>query len=64
MPELPFEAGTFDAVVGNFVLDHFGRPRVAMRALRTVAKAGGRVAFTLWPAERTAGRTSSPGRRR
>lgn len=57
VPDLPFEPATFDAVVGNFVLDHFGRPKVAMRALRTVAKPGGRVAFTLWPAERSAGRT-------
>lgn len=56
VPDLPFEPATFDAVVGNFVLDHFGRPKVAMRALRDVAKPGGRVAFTLWPAERSAGR--------
>ncbi|WP_194925979.1 class I SAM-dependent methyltransferase [Catenulispora pinisilvae] len=60
VPELPFEAGTFDAVVGNFVLDHFGRPRVAMRALGSVTKPGGRVAFTLWPAERSAGRSIFP----
>ena len=57
VPDLPFEPGTFDAVVGNFVLDHFGRPKVALRALREVAKPGGRVAFTLWPAERSAGRS-------
>jgi SAM-dependent methyltransferase len=57
VPDLPFEPGTFDAVVGNFVLDHFGRPKVAMRALRNVARPGGRVAFTLWPAERSAGRS-------
>jgi ubiquinone/menaquinone biosynthesis C-methylase UbiE len=60
VPELPFEPGTFDAVVGNFVLNHFGRPRVAMAALCAVAKPGGRVAFTLWPAELTAGRTVFP----
>ncbi|MEY9912273.1 SAM-dependent methyltransferase [Catenulispora sp. MAP12-49] len=57
VPDLPFEPGTFDAVAGNFVLDHFGRPKVALRALRDVAKVGGRVAFTLWPAERSAGRS-------
>ncbi|MEY9930179.1 SAM-dependent methyltransferase [Catenulispora sp. GP43] len=57
VPDLPFEPGTFDAVAGNFVLDHFGRPKVALRALRDVAKPGGRVAFTLWPAERSAGRS-------
>jgi SAM-dependent methyltransferase len=60
VPDLPFEAAAFDAVIGNFVLDHFGRPKVAMRALRSVARPGGRVAFTLWPAERTAGRTIFP----
>lgn len=60
VPDLPFEAATFDAVVGNFVLDHFGRPKAAMQALREVAKPGGRVAFTLWPAERSAGRTIFP----
>jgi ubiquinone/menaquinone biosynthesis C-methylase UbiE len=60
VPELPFEPGTFDAVVGNFVLNHFGRPRVAMAALCSVAKPGGRVAFTLWPAEPSAGRTVFP----
>ena len=60
VPDLPFEPATFDAVVGNFVLDHFGRPKGALRALRSVAKPGGRVAFTLWPAERSAGRTIFP----
>ena len=60
VPDLPFEPATFDAVVGNFVLDHFGRPRVALAALRDVARPGGRVAFTLWPAERTSGRTIFP----
>ncbi|GAA1949069.1 class I SAM-dependent methyltransferase [Catenulispora subtropica] len=60
VPDLPFEPGTFDAVVGNFVLNHFGKPRAAMAALCSVAKPGGRVAFTLWPAEPTAGRTLFP----
>ncbi|NUR28978.1 MAG: class I SAM-dependent methyltransferase [Catenulispora sp.] len=60
VPQLPFEPGTFDAVVGNFVLNHFGQPRVAMTALRSVAKPGGRVALTLWPAELSAGRTLFP----
>jgi SAM-dependent methyltransferase len=60
VPDLPFEPATFDAVAGNFVLDHFGRPRAALCALREVTKPGGRVAFTLWPGERTAGRTIFP----
>lgn len=60
VPELPFDPAAFDAVVGNFVLDHFGRPRPALAALCAVAKPGGRVAFTLWPGEPTAGRTVFP----
>lgn len=60
VPELPFEPAAFDAVVGNFVLNHFGRPRPAMAALTSVVKPGGRVALTLWPAEPTAGRTLFP----
>jgi SAM-dependent methyltransferase len=60
VPDLPFDAATFDAVVGNFVLDHFGKPRAALQALCSMAKPGGRVAFTLWPGERSAGRTIFP----
>jgi SAM-dependent methyltransferase len=60
VPDLPFEAAVFDAVVGNFVLDHFGKPRIALRALCSVAKPGGRVALTLWPGERSEGRKIFP----
>jgi SAM-dependent methyltransferase len=56
VPDLPFDPAAFDAVVGNFVLDHFGRPKPALRALCSVAKPAGRVAFTLWPGERSEGR--------
>ncbi|GAA4880226.1 class I SAM-dependent methyltransferase [Kitasatospora terrestris] len=48
LPELPFEDGTFDAVVGNFVLNHVGRPRQALTELRRVLRPGGRLALTIW----------------
>ncbi|MEV6481006.1 class I SAM-dependent methyltransferase [Streptomyces sp. NPDC051576] len=55
LPELPFPDGEFDAVVGNFVINHVGRPRAALAELRRVLKPGGRVALTLWGARRGAG---------
>ena len=36
LPQLPFDDGRFDAVVGNFVLNHVGRPRDALAELRRV----------------------------
>ncbi|NUP53514.1 MAG: methyltransferase domain-containing protein [Catenulispora sp.] len=60
VPDLPFDPATFDAVVGNFVLNHFGKPRSALAALCSTAKPGGRVAFTVWPAEPPAGRALFP----
>lgn len=55
LPELPFPDGEFDAVVGNFVVNHVGRPRAALAELRRVLKPGGRVALTSWGARRGAG---------
>ncbi|MFJ9887457.1 class I SAM-dependent methyltransferase [Streptomyces sp. NPDC091287] len=48
LPELPYAEDTFDAVVGNFVLNHVGRPREALAELRRIARPGGRVAVTIW----------------
>ncbi|WP_326617399.1 class I SAM-dependent methyltransferase [Streptomyces decoyicus] len=50
LPQLPYADGQFDAVVGNFVLNHVGRPRVALDELRRVTRPGGRIALTLWAA--------------
>jgi SAM-dependent methyltransferase len=55
LPELPFPGGEFDAVVGNFVLNHVGRPRAALTELRRVLRPGGRLAVTVWSARRGAG---------
>lgn len=46
--ELPFEDGSFDAVVGNFLIMHLGRPDQAMAELVRVLAPGGRVALTAW----------------
>ncbi|MFD7662593.1 class I SAM-dependent methyltransferase [Streptomyces sp. NPDC059788] len=48
LPRLPFADGRFDAVVGNFVLNHVGRPRAALAELRRVARPGARIALTIW----------------
>ncbi|MEU0028088.1 class I SAM-dependent methyltransferase [Streptomyces sp. NPDC006335] len=55
LPELPYRDGEFDAVVGNFVLNHVGRPRTALAELHRLLRPGGRVALTTWSANRGAG---------
>ncbi|MEU4216483.1 class I SAM-dependent methyltransferase [Actinoplanes sp. NPDC026623] len=49
LPDLPFPAGSFDAVTANFVLNHVGDPAAAARELARVTAAGGRVAVSVWP---------------
>jgi SAM-dependent methyltransferase len=46
--ELPFDAGSFDAVVGNFVIMHLGRPEQAVGEFGRVLRPGGRLALTAW----------------
>ncbi|MEE4421567.1 class I SAM-dependent methyltransferase [Streptomyces bugieae] len=48
LPQLPFRSDQFDATVGNFVLNHVGRPRVALAELRRVTRPGGWIALTIW----------------
>ncbi|MGW2815811.1 class I SAM-dependent methyltransferase [Streptomyces sp. NPDC001415] len=48
LPQLPFSDGMFDAVTGNFVLNHVGRPRAALAELRRVVRPGGWIAVTIW----------------
>ncbi|MCG8351579.1 MAG: methyltransferase domain-containing protein [Chloroflexales bacterium] len=45
---LPFDDGSFDAVVGNFVLHHSGKPDEVLRHAFRVFRKGGRVGFTVW----------------
>jgi SAM-dependent methyltransferase len=45
---LPFEDDSFDAVVGNFVILHLGRPEQAASEFVRVLAPGGRLALTAW----------------
>ncbi len=55
LPRLPFEDDEFDAVVGNFVLNHVGTPLAALIELRRVTRPGGKIALTIWSAPAAAG---------
>jgi SAM-dependent methyltransferase len=48
--ELPFEDGSFDAVVANFVLLHLGRPETAIGEWVRVLAPGRRLALSIWDA--------------
>jgi len=48
--ELPFADGSFDAVVGNNVIQHVGEPDRAARELGRVLVPGGRIALSSWDA--------------
>lgn len=48
LPGLPFEDETFEAVVGNFVINHVGDPAVTLKELHRVLRPGGRLALTCW----------------
>jgi ubiquinone/menaquinone biosynthesis C-methylase UbiE len=45
---LPFDANSFDAVVGNFVLHHASEPEQVLREAFRVLRSGRRVGFTVW----------------
>ncbi|QKW23550.1 class I SAM-dependent methyltransferase [Kitasatospora sp. NA04385] len=57
LPELPFADRSFDAVVGNFVINHVGRPDAAIAELRRVLRPGGRIALTVWAAPAAPGQS-------
>lgn len=46
--DLPFADGSFDAAVGNIVIQHVGAPRMAARELARVLAPRGRVALSTW----------------
>ncbi|WP_250029226.1 class I SAM-dependent methyltransferase [Paractinoplanes maris] len=49
LPVLPFPPRVFDATVGNFVINHVGKPASAVAEMARVTRPGGRVALTVWP---------------
>jgi ubiquinone/menaquinone biosynthesis C-methylase UbiE len=49
---IPAGTGAFDAVVGNFVLNHVGRPELAMQEARRVLRPGGWLAIAAWDSPR------------
>ncbi len=50
LPDLPYAADSFDAIVANFVVNHVDDPRAAARELARVARPGATVVATIWPA--------------
>ncbi|MGW0803701.1 class I SAM-dependent methyltransferase [Nonomuraea sp. NPDC002799] len=51
LPELPFEDAAFDAIAGNFVINHVQDPAEALRELHRVLRPGGAIALTWWKAD-------------
>lgn len=45
---LPFADASFDAVIGNMILNHLARPEVGAGEIARVLAPGGRVALTVW----------------
>jgi SAM-dependent methyltransferase len=46
--QLPFDDGSFDAVIGGFVINHLPDPQRALAEAARVLVSGGRVAFSVW----------------
>lgn len=49
--DLPFADSSFDAVVGNLILNHLSRPEVGVNEIARVLTTGGRVALSVWDSD-------------
>ena len=54
LPDLPFDDGSFDAVVAGYVVNHLRDPRAGVAEMVRVLRPGGDLAVTIWPSELTA----------
>jgi ubiquinone/menaquinone biosynthesis C-methylase UbiE len=48
LPDLPLPDAGFDAVTGNFVINHAGHPAAVLAELGRVLRPGARLALTCW----------------
>lgn len=55
LPDLDLPYGEYNAVVGNFVINHVGEPDKVVAALRRHLRDGGRLALTCWHQPHTVG---------
>ncbi|WP_171074658.1 class I SAM-dependent methyltransferase [Nonomuraea basaltis] len=51
LPDLPFEDEEFDAVAGNFVINHVPDTGESLKELHRVLRPGGMIALTWWKAD-------------
>ncbi|MEV0386105.1 class I SAM-dependent methyltransferase [Nonomuraea sp. NPDC050643] len=51
LPELPFDTGHFDAIAGNFVINHVPDTAAALAELHRVLRPGGTLALTWWKSD-------------
>ncbi|SEH00617.1 Methyltransferase domain-containing protein [Nonomuraea solani] len=51
LPELPFEGELFDAIAGNFVINHVPDTAGALKELHRVLRPGGTIALTWWKSD-------------
>ena len=57
LPDLGLPDHGFDAIVGNFLIQHVGDPRQSLAALYGLLRPGGRVALTCWHVAHSTGNT-------
>ncbi|MEU6713277.1 class I SAM-dependent methyltransferase [Nonomuraea sp. NPDC046802] len=51
LPELPFEDEQFDAIAGNFIINHVSDTAGALKELHRVLRPGGAIALTWWKSD-------------
>jgi len=57
LPDLDLPDRNFDAIVGNFVIQHVGDPHKSLATLHRLLRVGGRIALTCWHMPHSTGNT-------